>query len=62
MKEVKKRKIDFTGVRMQRGRKTKRRIVILECISVKNIFWKGTSGNFQQKWIYMHYFWPISCY
>jgi len=35
-----KQKIDFTEARVQRGRKTKRRIAIVECIPVKNIFEK----------------------
>jgi len=45
-KEVKKRKIDFTEGRVQRERKTKRRIVILKCIPVKNIFEKVHQETF----------------
>jgi len=40
------RKIDFTEARVQRERKTKRRIVILECIPVKNIFEKVHQETF----------------
>jgi len=47
-KEVKKRKIDFTETKVQRERKIKRRIVILECIPVKNIFEKIHQETFSK--------------